>query len=246
MSLLASPKRLAKLLASVNVSHFDRPLTPIEVAKEIKKLQTELSDNKNELNKRLSLSPSIIADFLRLLKLPKQIQDIIVWGRPNKDSGEISFTAARHIAKFNDKKDILKVVGTIHSLPKSITSKEVQNIISIRQTNPDKPIEQCIKETLDVSRPKLLEYYIFISGIKPIIVNMLHGMASNQNTNLNDCAKTILMKTLPRKSIQSINIHNDYLRVTLTKEGIDYIHRYADSFELSRKDVFNDIFEKLM
>ena len=246
MSLLTSPKRLAKLLASVNVSYSDRPLTPIEVAKEIKKLQTELSDNKNELNKRLPLSPDLVADFLRLLKLPEQIQDIIAWGHPNKDSGEISFASARYIAKLNDKEDILKIVGTIHSLPRPVTSKEIQNIISIKQTNQDKPIDECIKEILDVSRPKILQYYIFISGIKPIIVNMLRGMASNQNTNLNDCAKTILMKTLPIKSIQSINIHNDYLRVTLTKEGIDYIHGHANAFQLSRKDVFNNIFEKLM
>ena len=243
MSILQSPKRLAKLLASINVSHFDRPMSPIQVAEEITVLLNDLDGNENELKRRLPISQSIIDGFLRLLKLPKEIQDIIVWGDSNKNTGEISFTAASYICKLENKDDILKLVGAMHSLDRPITKEEIKGIISLKKHNSEKPIENCTSEVIGVTRPVVIQHFLFISGINPLIIKKLKTLSQKNNIELNNLGFNVLSKIFPLGTLKGIKIYDDYLRLFLSEDGRNFIRKYGDSNTILRKDVVNHMFK---
>ena len=243
MSILQSPKRLSKLLASINVQYSDRPLSPIQVAEEIDELLRELDGNKSELKRRLPISQSIIDGFLRLLKLPKEIQDIIVWGDSNKNTGEISFSAASFICKLENSDDILKLVGAIHSLDRPITKEEIKDIHSLKKHNSKKTIENCIGEVLGVTRPIVIRHFLFISGIDPAIVKKLKTESQKNDTKLDNFGFDILSKPFPPSALKGAKIHDDYLRLYLSEEGRNFIRKYSDSNNILRKDVINHMFE---
>ena len=242
MSILQSPKRLAKLLASIKVSHSDRPMSPMQVAEEIAILLNDLNNNKNELNRRLPISQSIIDGFLRLLKLPKEIHDIVVWGDSNKNTGEISFTAASYICKLENKDDILKLVGAMHSLDRPITKEEIKGIISLKR-NSEKPIENCTSEVIGVTRPVVIQHFLFISGIDPSIVKKLKTASQKNNIELNNLGFGILSKIFPFGTLKGIKIHDDHLRLFLSEDGRNFIREYRDSNKILHKDVVNHMFE---
>ncbi len=244
MSILQSPKRLAKLLASINVSYSERPISPIQVAEEIGELLKELNGDKNELKKRLPLSQGIIDGFLRLLNLPGKIQDIIVWGESNKNTGEISFSAASYICKLENSEDVLKLVGAMHDLDRPITKEEIKDIISLKKHNSGKPIENCINEVLGVTRPTVIQHFLFISGIDPSIVNELKAESQKNNMKLDDCGINVLSKLFPSGSLKGVKIHDDYLQLHLSEDGRNFMRRYGDSNNISRKDIINHMFEK--
>ena len=243
MPILQNPKRLAKLLASINVSHSNRPLSPIQVAEEIRDLLSELNGNKNELQKRLPISQSIIDGFLRLLNMPKEIQDIIVWGESKKNTGEISFSAASYICKLKHNDDVLKLVGAMHALDRPITKEEIKCIISLKKHNSEKPIENCTSEVIGVTRPVVIQHFIFISGIAPSIVQKLKTESQKNNTKLDNFGFNILSKPFPSGALKGVKIHDDYLRLYLSEDGRNFIRKYSDSNNILRKDVINHMFE---
>lgn len=240
--LLQSPKRLAKLLASINVNHSERPLNPIEVSEEIRSMLTELNNNKSELLNRLPLSLDMIDAFLRILKLPPQIHDIVIWGNSNRGSGQISFSVAQQLGRLDDPKNILKFVNAFHMASKPITKEEIKSAISFKRHNPTKPIEDCITEITNVTRPIIVQDYIFISGINPSIVQLLKESSVKKNLTLNEHALVIISNVFPSDSILGIKINDDYVRIMLSEEGSKYMRSYADSNGLSKKDIINHIF----
>ncbi len=245
MSLLKDPKRLAELLCSIKVSHTDRPLTPMETAERIKLLEKEGYD-KNTLSKRLSLSTDMIDLFLQLLRLPQKIQDIVNWGASKKDTGEISFTSAAELVKLDNPDDMLKLAGAITGMPRPVNKNEVKGIVSLKKNNPGKPIEECITEVLNVTRPVIINHFLFISGIKPATVQSLRKASEKNNTDLNTFSSEIISKKLPNDSVKDVNMHDDYVRIAFTEEGRNHFHKYADSEGISIKDVVNHIFEEVM
>ncbi|MGY5147881.1 MAG: hypothetical protein ACW9W4_07780 [Candidatus Nitrosopumilus sp. bin_7KS] len=244
MSLLKNPKRLAKLLASVNVTHSDRPLGPIDTAEEIKELLSELHNDKNELVNRLPISLDMVKAFLRLLELPMEIQDIVIWGQSKQDTGEISFTSAQELVKLNSSEDILKLVSAIHSVPRPVTKDEVKGIISLKNRNSKKTIDDCITEVLNVTRPVVIQHFLFISGIQPSIVQSLKIASEKSSKNLNEFALEIISKVFPSQSVKGIKVHDDYVRLSLSKDGREFIRSYIDKNNLLRKDLIDDIFSK--
>ena len=147
MHILNNPTRLAKLLVSINVpNNLGRPLSPMDVAREIEMLQKDLDNDQNELVKRLPIKQDMIKQFQSLLKLPPQVQDMIVWGESKRETGALGFSVAARIAMFNNPSDVLKLVGTVTEMSHSVTKDEVKNILSMKRRNPNISIEDCLLE----------------------------------------------------------------------------------------------------
>ena len=73
----------------------------------------------------------MIKRILKILKLPPEIHDIIIWGDLEKDTEEISFSAAMYLANLTHD-DILKVMDVRTKIcPKRIIS-------SLKTQNPSK------------------------------------------------------------------------------------------------------------
>ena len=100
-SIFKDSKRLTRLLGSIKVDYEDRPLTPIQVANELKSVcDDELNGDTKEAKRRFDLSESMWSGFMRLLTLTPEIQEAITWGASDSEKLGLGFTAAHFMAKF--------------------------------------------------------------------------------------------------------------------------------------------------
>ena len=242
MSILDDPLRLAKLLVSINMPSSVRPLGPVDTALEISKVLKDLKGDRKELVKRLPISNEIIKQFLDLLKLPAEVQDMVTWGKSKPEIGSIGFSVASRISNF-EPQDIRKIVGTILENPHPIKKDEIKGILSMKKYNPEKSIDECISEVLNVTRPHILHHFVFISGLKPNIAKNLKKSSVALNQNTHEFASSILRRIFPHESLQSIKVFEDCVRILLSKDGRDYITKYSIFHGILRKDAINHIFE---
>ena len=244
MHIINNPARLAKLLASVNVpKNSDRPLSPMDVAREIEVLQKDLNNDQSELVKRLPIKLDIIKQFQSLLRLPPQVQDMVVWGGTKKKTGVLGFSVAAKIAMFGNPNDVLKLAGTVTDMSRPLTKENVKNISSTKKSNPDTTIEECILEILNVTRPITITHYMFVSGLDSNIVQVLKKLSQESNQDINQFAADALRKIFPKDCVESVKIFTDYTRLSLTKEGMDFITKYSTSYDVLRQNVLNHMFE---
>ena len=241
MSLLQNTKHMADFLSSINVPYSDRPLSPIEVAKTLSGLLDELGHDQNELVRRLPLSQNSVKSFQRLLRLPSKLHGAIVWGEP-KSTDELSFSAAASIAKLKDKDDMLKLVGSMHELGKPASKSEIQGIVGLKNRCPEMGIDECIAQVFNVTRPTVIQHYIFISGVNPLIVKSLAKSAKSANKKLDDFAHLVLSRQFPENSIKGIKLHDEYVHMSLSKEGHDFVSKYPALNNTSNNDIINQLF----
>jgi ParB family chromosome partitioning protein len=72
-----------------------RDLTPIEKAKGLRRLQTDCHLSQEEIGKRIGMSQSAIAHYLRLLDLPREVQTLIDGGELSMGHGKVLAGVAR-------------------------------------------------------------------------------------------------------------------------------------------------------
>ena len=242
VSIFKNPQRLGRLLASVKVDYRERPLTPIEAAKELDAACKELGGDKKEAQKRFMLSPSMWAGFERLLTLSPNIQDIVIWGASDKELG-LGFTVAHLLARFESKYQELIVQASWEN-KKPIRKEELKKMYTWHNDNPNIPMEQIIADTLSVSRPIIKQIILFLSGLKPSIYTKLSKDAKEANTPLADFTKNVLLKKFSENSISSVNPSPDFIRITFSGEGRKELQRMMEEFNVSKNDIINHIFEQ--
>ncbi len=228
---------------SIKVKGSDRPLTPIEVSNGISDFKHDLNDDYEELSRRLRVKRDIIKDFELLLKLPPEIQDTISFGTSKSSKGRISFTTAARIAELKDAEDMLKMGLAVLSFPRPISKTEVENIVILKKKNQEKPIEDCIAEIVKM-RPKLVKHFLFVSGLQDTIHENLIKASKKKGKNLDEFALEILSSHFTQGSVKNVHIGDDFIRVSLTKEGHDILHKTVDDSDILLKDVVNNLFER--
>ena len=241
MNVLNNPRRLAKLLASLNVSGTDRPLSPVEVASEINAIRDDLDGDLKEVVRRLPVSLDIVKEFLYLMKLPPEIQDVVSWGESRSGDGTIGFSTAAKVARLKDHDDILKLAGTILDMPRPVTKEEVKGVLSLKRRIPKKPISECIMEVLNVTRQTTIHHFMFISRIKPGVVGLLSK--TDPSHGLQDKMLSILKGSFPTETLKNIKVSDDRIRLVLEKEGWEFIAVYAERHGLLRQDVVTHMIE---
>ena len=107
-------KEIAEISLIENIQRED--LNPVEEAQAYKKLIEEYDLTQEELSDRISKSRTVIANTMRLLKLPEQVQQMLV-------QGTISAGHARALLGLEDEEDQLKAAELV-----------VESNLSVRQT----------------------------------------------------------------------------------------------------------------
>ena len=239
MAVLNNPSRLAKLLVSIKVSGTSRPLSPIDVANEINEMQKDLGEDRDELIRRLPIGQDLTNQFLCLLKLPPEVQGMVVWGESRHEMGAIGFSVASRIAALDDDRDKMKVVSAIDGMARPVTKEEIKGILSLKKSNPNKPIEECLSEVLNVTRPVVITHHIFLSGLDPAIVESMKRRARKSGESTNELASCALRRVFPEGSLKNTKVFSDCIRLSLTKKGADFISRYSESHDISMQDTLN-------
>ena len=232
MYILDNPPRLAKLLTSIKVPGTNRPLSPVDVAREIEMLLKDLGGDESELLRRLPIKQDIMKDFRCLLRLPPEIQGMIVWGRSKHETGGIGFSVASRIASLDRQDDMRTMAGTVADMPRPVTKEEIEGILSLKKNNPDKPIGECLTEVLNVTRPAVIDHYIFLSGLDPNIVRALEQKAHVSVVSTHELASGILRGVFPEGSFKTAKVFSDCIRLSLEKHGSDFISEYSKSHNI--------------
>jgi len=128
---LADDQGMLEMAIVENIQRAD--LNPMEMAFSLQRLMDECRLTHEELSGRVGKQRSTVSNFLRLLKLPPQIQDAL---RKEK----ISMGHAKCIAGLDDISAQLMVLGEV--LSKELSVRETEKLVSQYQQRPSTPKEK--------------------------------------------------------------------------------------------------------
>jgi ParB family chromosome partitioning protein len=144
-------------------------LNPIEIARAYERLTEELGYTQEEVGEKVGKDRASVANFLRLLKLPSEIQESI-------QDGKISMGHAKILLSVEDSKTQLELVKRI--VQKGLSVRATENLVAkfnkqlspSRKRNPDPNLEAVQEELL-----KALGTKVVISGNqKKGIINIFY------------------------------------------------------------------------
>jgi hypothetical protein len=238
MGIFDTPKNLAKLLSSVNVSGEQRPLSPIDTAKWLKQGVDELGSSQEVMN-RVSLGNSMWQNFMRLLNIHEDIENSIKWGQSNPETLAIGFSAAHVIALFEPKQQ-LELVNVIWDYERPIIHDELRRIKAYLKSNPTKSLTEAIENILKIDRVEKTIISIFISSIDSNIYEKLEKKSRDDDVSINELTKQILQKLLPENSITNVKIKKTLIRIVFSEQGKQEFNKIAKKYQ-NRNTLINSL-----
>lgn len=126
-------------------------LSPIELSHTFKQLIEEFKLTHEELSKRIGKSRAAITNFLRLLKLPVEVQKLI-------DEGKVSTGHAKVIAGLERKEDQIEVSNLV--VKKDLSVREVERVVNKKNSPPSKkkPVDIIQFNKLPILSQKISDY----------------------------------------------------------------------------------------
>jgi ParB family chromosome partitioning protein len=134
-------------------------LNPIEESRAYQRLSDEFSLTQEEIAKKVGKERSSVANYLRLLKLPQEIQDSI-------SNEELTMGHARALLSLNSAKEQISLKDMI--IKKGMSVREIESIIN-RDRHPKR---EPAKKTIDIFKNRLEEELQRFFGTK---VNVIKG-----------------------------------------------------------------------
>ncbi|MBI3580733.1 MAG: ParB/RepB/Spo0J family partition protein [Nitrospinae bacterium] len=133
-------------------------LNPVEQAKAFKMLMDEFSLTQEQVAKKVGKERSTVANFLRLLKLPEEIQRDL-------ESGRLTMGHARALLACPSEIAMMEMRSRIFSLGLNVRDAEAQTRKKIRSSREKTPKNPFIRDT-EESLQKRLSTKVVISGDK--------------------------------------------------------------------------------
>lgn len=192
-----SPLELGLLRVSVGYGTHrkGRPLSPIEVGSYLKRA-CDAGASMSDCAHAIQLEGTgHIGRFLRILRLPDDLQHLIGWGASNKDS--VGFSAAVELTKLQDADDQRAIATSI--LADGLNSREVRQVTQLRKRS-GRDINLCLQEVLNM-RPTYHRHYVFLGSIgdQNVVDTLCQFTQAERDSLLESCIKRIdLQKTSGR------------------------------------------------
>lgn len=139
-------------------------LNAIEEAQAYNQIIEKLDYTQDELAKRISKSRTYVTNILRLLKLPKKIQDLLI-------QNKITYGHARALLSLNDEEKMLEIANrivkenlTVRDVEKLVNQKPKSNKIKVVEEDPylinlRHNLEGKLSTKVDVDKKKLIIHY---------------------------------------------------------------------------------------
>lgn len=163
-ALIRSMQKVQQLETSLTENLQREDLNPLEVALAYQKMTQELNYTQQEIADKVGKDRASVANYLRLLKLPKEIQE-------NLAEDKISMGHARALIALEDPK--LQVSLSRQIIQKQLSVRDVENLIQrLKQ-----PHEERKSAPLDPDLAALQEEFTKLLGTKIII-------SGNQNSGV--------------------------------------------------------------
>jgi ParB family chromosome partitioning protein len=108
-----------------------RDLTPLEEARAYEQLRTSLGLTQAEIAERVAMDRSTVANALRLLKLPDEVQSLV-------DNGELSAGHARTLLAFDGDDERCRWARRV--VETGLSVRELEQAAALARTHPAKPV----------------------------------------------------------------------------------------------------------
>ena len=233
---------MARLKLSVGThTRGERPMMPAEAALALKEFTEETHETVEGVARRLGVHPDTCRLFLSILDLPSDWREIWHFGKAD-GTGRLPFSMAGRLASgfrngtlSKDDLDLLK--GAVLDPDNPARREDITNILSCRYKNPDKPLEECIREIMNLT-PRRIQSYVIITDIDLGTASLPRDDADGTEGSI----MSTLAQHLPGGSVEDLRICDGrHLQICLTKEGYDGFYRLAGRLGLAPKDLANHL-----
>jgi len=246
-------KQYAKLLNSVGQqglgSNRKRPLTPVECAKAIKRLQKEEDESLDKIAERLNLGKfrnmsniykkrdtSQISKFLDLLRVSEKSISLAGWS--TDPWPQIPFSIIAELASFTEEEQdtIIQSILQSENKKRTLGKEDVKKIKKWRNANRDRPITEGIEKVLEL-KPARVTTHLIVMEINDLLRKFI-----DSNT---DCEKKLLDMMNNGMSGKFHNIHTgkSVIAVSMDEEAYKPFHEYQYEKGLSYTTFFNMFLE---
>ena len=214
-----------RLIVSLKSKRKARLMDPIEIATTLKFLCDHMP--REEVARRFNIDErSTLWVYLRLLSLPKKVQQLIRDGKIGMDTGYRISILDRYGSM--EEQEILADATIKYKL----SSNEVRGIVqSLKKRNPDLGIEECIRLALK-ARPLIEEEHLVITRIKDDTLLILRKKSHLCQMSLEEMVKKCIEKHLPPQSITSLKLSDTKVIISLTKERLKVFKEKARNLKI--------------
>ena len=231
----------ADYLLSLGTHKKNRPFEPIEVSKLTQRLIDENpTEDINRIAKRTPVSVDQLREFLKLSKLPEQVQNILGWGRDNREN--LAFSAGAIISELKEPKDMERLGKS--AIMNNLKKNEIERIVSLKKNYEDRSIDECIEEVKKL-RPLIEEGYMFVSHISEITLNKLNETSKNRNILVNILVAG-LIDNLLKEGKSKIVIRDKTIFITVNEKSYKHITKLQNSNNIRLKELADFLISEAM
>lgn len=246
MSLIRDGRKLALLKRSIGRDHAEpRPLSPIQVAEYMEEMKSELDDPSGKKTAaRLGTSSSLVSDFTHMVNLPPKFHYVFGWGAYK--GGSIPWSVFRRAGPFLKngtitQDDLWTVISGV--LQERIPTSSVEEILYLKKKNPEKTIDECCREILNLV-PAKIKYVVFITNLDPSVKAGIQKTASDKDVSPNDLAESVLSKHLGKDDTEGVLIKGGHIKIALTEQGRQNLDSVAKREKVPPTAVVNHLLRK--
>ena len=178
VDMILSPQERQDLLLSVGMHRGQRRLSPVEVARLFTKIIAAGGSLSDCARTARFQGTTMVARFLRLLKLPESVSYQVDWG---SSPGTITFSAGAEIARLVDAAEEEEVKdGT---LTHRLSGSEVRHVVQLRKLS-NRPIRDCLSEIVGMRR-RVEKRYVYVGAVtNSTLKRLLESMMQQQRDKL--------------------------------------------------------------
>lgn len=173
-----SPQERQGLLLSVGTHKGRRSLSPVEVAMIFSKVLAAGGSMADCARAAHLEGTTIVARFLRLLKLPESVRHLVDWG---SSPGTVGFSAGAELARLENDAEEEQVVRGV--LTYRLSGSEVRQVVQLRKRS-KRPVKECLDEVVGM-RPRVEKRYVYVGAvIDAALKQSLQTMTQRQRDEL--------------------------------------------------------------
>ncbi len=162
-SLGLSPDEIQDLIMSVGTHQSNRRLSPSEVAHLIEKAQAAGVTGR-QIGDRLRVDPSMLGRFLRLLRLPRDVRELVDWGSAGSRLG---MTGASVVARLRGEADQRELAQA--AVEHQLTATEITQVAQTFERS-GRSVNECVESALQL-HPTVERRFLFIGAVTSEEVN---------------------------------------------------------------------------
>lgn len=155
---ILSPQERQGLLLSVGTHKGRRSLSPVEVATIFSKVLAAGGSMADCARAAHLEGTTIVARFLRLLKLPESVRHLVDWG---SSPGTVGFSAGAELARLENDAEEEEVVSGV--LTYRLSGSEVRQVVQLRKRS-KRSVKECLDEVVGM-RPRVEKRYVYVGAV---------------------------------------------------------------------------------